>query len=466
MQAHPVPDLTLALAAAFSARGKALHLVGGSVRDRLLDRPTQDLDFTTDARPTTIKALLGRAGADSIFAVGEKFGTIGARFGETLVEVTTYRSERYEPHSRKPEVQFGTSLLGDLSRRDFTINAMALDVHTGELVDPFAGRADLEARVIRAVGPPADRFSEDPLRLLRAIRFAVQLGFSIEPATREAIREQAGSLADISRERIAQELGKILLAPRAGLGVRLLCDLGLMRQIIPEVLAMRGMREGTTYHHKDVFEHTLLVVDRAPVRPAVRWAALLHDIAKPRTRSVEDGEVHFFGHERVGAQMTRKILAGLHLDRDTIDRVSLLVEMHGRANAYEPDWTDGAVRRFMREAGDALDDLIALSAADVTSRRPERIRAAAQRVSALEGRVAEIRAREEVDKITSPLDGNDLMALFGRGPGPWIRPIKDRLLAAVLDGEIAPDDREGAIGLARQALADVEGSAGEPIATR
>ena len=216
---------------------------------------------------------------------------------------------------------------------------------------------------------------------------------------------------------------------------------------------MRGMRQDS-FHHKDVFEHTLQVVDQAPPRPLVRWAALLHDIAKPRTRSVDGGEVHFFGHEHVGEQMSRRILSELKLNRATIEQVSLLVGLHQRANAYEADWTDGAVRRFIREAGDMLDDLLDLSAADVTSRRPEKIRAGAARVAALRERIVEIRANGAVEKLSSPLDGNELMALAGRPPGPWIKPIKDRLLAAVLDGELAPDDKEKATELARAMLTE------------
>ncbi len=466
--AELLPEPAPRLRDAFVDAGRALHLVGGSVRDCLLGRQveTRDLDFTTDARPPSIKRLVKRAGADSIFTVGEKFGTIGAVFGDMLVEITTYRSERYRPHSRKPEVEFGDSLLGDLSRRDFTINAMALDVQSGELTDPFSGRADLDARLVRAVGPPTERFSEDPLRLLRAVRFAVQLEFSIELATAAAVRDQAASLADISQERVAQELGKVLVAEGASEGIRMLCDLGLMAQIIPERLEMRGMRQDETRHHKDVFEHTLSVIDRSPPRSAVRWAALLHDIAKPRTRSVEAGEIHFFGHEALGERMTRKILTRMRLDRQTIERASLLVGMHQRANAYEPDWSDGAVRRFMRESGDGLDDLIALSAADVTSRRPDRIRAAARRVAALEARVARIRAAEDVAKITSPLDGDELMTLFGRPPGPWIKPIKERLLAAVIDGEIAPDDKAGASELARRTMQGLEPATAASAAAR
>lgn len=456
----PVP----ALAATFADAGRALYLVGGPVRDVLLRRDTVDLDFTTDARPPQIKTLLRRAGADHIFAVGEKFGTVGGVFGELVVEITTYRSEEYEAGSRKPKVQFGQSLVGDLSRRDFTINAIALDAATGELVDPFGGRDDLAARRVRAVGVPEERFADDPLRLLRGVRLAVQLAFEIEPNTKRAIAACADTLATISRERIAQEMAKILTSRLPGLGIRLLCDLGLMRHIIPEVLEMRGMHQETTYHHKDVFEHTLQVVDQTPPDLVLRWAALLHDIAKPRTRTIENGQVHFFGHEHVGQQMARRILQDLRLERHKIDRVARLVGMHQRANAYDEEWTDGAVRRFIREAGDVLDDLLALSAADVTSRRPERVRAAASRVRALRKRIEHLREAEAVERLSSPLDGNELMALFGRGPGPWIKPVKERLLAAVLDGQLAPDDKDGAAELARAVLAEQEHTAQEHTA--
>jgi poly(A) polymerase len=450
----PVP----ALAAAFAGAGHEIRLVGGPVRDALLARATIDLDFTTNARPPEIKKLLSAAGADHVFAIGEKFGTIGGVFGEQVVEITTYRAEEYEPGSRKPKVEFGDSLEGDLSRRDLTINAIALDVVSGELFDPFGGRADLEARQIRAVGVPASRFTEDPLRLLRAVRFAAQLAFEIEPATRRAIAENADALGSISRERIAQEMAKLLTSRLAGLGMRLLTDLGLMRQIIPEVLAMRGMTQDASYQHKDVYEHTLQVIDQSPARLPVRWAALLHDIAKPRTRTVDDGIVHFFGHDHLGALMARKILRGLHLDRDTIEHVAGLVALHMRANAYDDDWTDGAVRRFIREAGDVLDDLLDLSAADFTSRRQDRKRAASARMLSLRERIAQIQADQEVAKLSSPLDGLELMALFDRPPGPWIKPIKERLLSAVLDGELAPDDKDGATTLAQEFMAEYAGS--------
>ena len=377
-----------------------------------------------------------------------------------MVEITTYRSDIYRPDSRKPEVTFGDSLEGDLLRRDFTINAMARDPLTGEVFDPWGGRADLERGIIRAVGnDPLRRFDEDPLRMLRAVRFAAQLGFQIEPATTDAIRDQAATLGKISHERIRDELVKALISPRPDLALRLLVDLGLAPWALPEVLELRGVSQQPA-HSKDVFEHVLRVVAGTPPRPALRWGALLHDIAKPRTRSVEDGKVHFFGHEDVGAVMARDILRRLRFDRPFIEFVSKLVRMHMRVNAYLPDWTDGAVRRLMLDAGDALPDLLDLSRADITSYRPEKVARAVARVNELEARCAWLREEAERVPIKSPLDGNDLMALFAREPGPWLRMVKDRLLGMVIDGALEPDDRERATEIARETLAEMD-SAGE-----
>lgn len=441
-----------ALARAFAERGRSLYLVGGCVRDELLGLPVHDYDLTTDAEPPEVKGLVSAARADAVYTVGERFGTIGAVFGEDRVEITTYRSESYTPGSRKPQVAFGTSLEHDLARRDFTFNAMARPAAGGALVDPFGGRADLDSGIVRAVGLADERFAEDPLRLLRAVRFAAQFAFDIEPTSWAAIARNADALATISAERIAQEMNRILLSPRPSLPVRQLCDLGLMRHIVPELLEQREPRP-TRGRHKDMFEHTLMVLDRSAAVLTVRWGALLHDIAKPRVMTVSDGEVHFHGHEVVGERMARRILHRLRFDRATVDRVGKLVVLSGRVNSYEGDWTDGAVRRFIREAGDALEDLFKLSRSDVTSQRQERVAAAHRRVDDLQERCARLQAEEDIARIKPPLDGNDLMEMFGRGPGPWIRPVKERLLSLVLDGELAADDKETAAAIAREMLA-------------
>ncbi len=436
------------LAAHFSEVGYELYLVGGSVRDALLHRPTHDLDLATDAHPPAIKRLLAQARPDARYDVGEKFGTIGATFGEWVVEITTYRSEEYAFASRKPAVTFGTNLEDDLSRRDFTINAIAQEPATGGMLDPFHGLQDLQRGLIRAVGDPAERFREDPLRMLRAVRFAAELGFTIDPATRAALEEQAGALEHVSTERIAAEMTRLLLADRPTLGLEALCGSGLAAYVMPELLPLRGT--GQDGRHKDVFGHTLKVVENVPATTILRWAALLHDIGKPRTKSVQDGKVHFFRHEMVGARMARKILRRLRFDRDSSERIQRLVAEHLRPNLYTPEWTDGAVRRFLRETEGITDDLFALSRADITSYRRSRVEAGVARVNHLEARCRELQAQEDVAKLQSPLDGNDLMTMFDREPGPWIKPIKDYLLELVIDGELAQDDRETATKLAEE----------------
>ncbi len=437
------------LAAQFGEAGYELYLVGGSVRDGLLHRPTHDLDFATDAHPPVIKRLLARAQPDSRYDVGEKFGTIGATFGEWVVEITTYRSEEYAFANRKPAVTFGTNLEDDLSRRDFTINAIAQEPTTGGMLDPFHGLQDLQRGLIRAVGNPAARFREDPLRMLRALRFAAELGFHIDAATLAAMREQARALEHVSTERIAVEMTRLLVGERPAGSLETLCDTGLAEVVIPELLPLRGTSQDDR-RHKDVFGHTLKVVENVPATSLLRWAALLHDIGKPKTKTVQDGKVHFFRHETVGARMARRILRRLRCDRDSSERIQRLVAEHLRPNLYTPDWTDGAVRRFLRETEGITDDLFALSRADITSYRRSRVEAGVARVNHLEARCRELQAQEDVAQLKSPLDGNDLMIMFDRGPGPWIKPIKDYLLELVIDGELAQDDRESAVKLARE----------------
>ncbi|MCL4459410.1 MAG: CCA tRNA nucleotidyltransferase [Chloroflexi bacterium] len=443
------------LAKIFQKHNKQIFLVGGSVRDRLLGRDNHDLDLTTDALPGEVKSFAAEARPDAVNCVGERFGTIGLIFGDQVIEITTFRSEWYNPDSRKPEVCFGTSLEEDLARRDFTINAIAQDLLTGTIIDPFAGQDDLGAKIIRAVGDPEERFQEDPLRLLRMVRLAAQLGFTIEPRTRKACVKMRSRLTTVSQERIAEEMNKLLVAPSPARGIRFLCNLRLMELIIPEILAMRGLVQDD-WHHKDVFEHTLGVLENTPADLVLRWAALLHDIAKPATRRRTNGEIHFYGHEHLGAEMSRTILYRLRFDKQTIDRVVRLIRMHLRINQYEDSWTDGAVRRLIREAREELEPLFALSRADVTSHRPEKVELALARVAELEQRCQELTAKENVAKLTSPLDGHELMAMFGRPPGPWIKKVKDHLLSLVLDGTLAPEDKATAERLAREYVAENE----------
>ncbi|MFI5273859.1 MAG: CCA tRNA nucleotidyltransferase [Ktedonobacterales bacterium] len=471
----------LELARVFDANGYELYMVGGTVRDLLMRREhSPDVDLTTNARPDEIKRLANLTNPTALVSVGEQFGTIRLHYrrpegapadepgaggivpaavashpaDEDVIEITTYRSDVYSGDSRKPAVTFGESLAGDLLRRDFTINAMARNPLSGEIIDLCGGNADLERQLIRAVGDePEQRFDEDPLRMLRAARFAAQLGFAIEERTARAMARQAGTLAKISTERIRDEFTKLLMTPNPATGIRLLADLGLMPFIVPEVLELRGVSQQPAGRSKEVYEHVLRVVERTPPRAAVRWAGLLHDIAKPRTRSFEGGQVHFYGHEDVGAVMARDILRRLKFDRPFIEYVTRLVKLHMRANAYQPEWTDGAVRRLMLDAGDALPDLLDLSRADITSYRPDKLARAAARTNELEERTRVLREEAERVPLRSPLDGNDLMTLFGRGPGPWLRPLKEYLLGLVLDGQLAAEERERAEELARAYMA-------------
>jgi poly(A) polymerase len=328
---------------------------------------------------------------------------------------------------------------------------MAREPGTGQLIDPFGGVEDLQAGLIRAVGDPMRRFDEDPLRLLRAIRFAAQLGFSIEKETSDAIAASVHLLGQVSRERILDEMNKLIVSPYASRGLRYLADHGLLEVFLPEVVDMRRTTQGK--RSKDVFEHSLRVIDRARPDLVLRWAALLHDIGKPRTIIQDNGEIHFPGHEVVGERLSQEILTRLRADQSLTNRVGRLAGLHMRANQYEDDWSDGAVRRLMRESGPDLNLLLELSTADVTSYRAVKIEAAADRVRRLRERIRSLEELARVEEMKSPLDGNDLMKLFGRKPGPWIKPLKDALLNLVLEGQLAPDDREAATRFARELAA-------------
>ncbi|MGC4190303.1 MAG: HD domain-containing protein [Thermomicrobiales bacterium] len=455
-----------ALATAFAETGGELYLVGGIVRDIMLERTLPnapgDLDFATSLLPEHTKAILTAIPNAGLYDIGEKFGTIGVIIPGPVegdpavtVEITTFRSEQYEPGSRHPIVAYGTSIEDDLSRRDVTVNAIAVDVRDRRIIDPFYGQADLHMGMLRAVGDPDARFAEDPLRLLRVARFVSQLGFAVEAETKAAMTRQAPMLAQISHERVLAELTKLLTGDYPDAGLDVLLETGLFGIAMPELAALERDALGPAgpNREKDLWDHTRRVVAQAPPRPIVRWAALLHDAAKPLTRSVDArGEVHFFGHERVGADLAGKLLRRLNADKQTQSHVRQLVDMHLRPAAYDETWTDSAVRRLALEADGVMDDLLDLAAADVTSARVAKQRAAAARVQGLRDHLARLEAEQALDQLQSPLDGNELMAMFDRKPGKWIADIKNHLRDLVIDGKLAPGDKETAAAIARDLM--------------
>ncbi len=440
-------DFLQSLSRAFVAAGYRLYLVGGCVRDEMLGRLLHDLDLTTDAPPAVTLRLAKSLGANT-YSLGEKFGTISMIADDTVIEVTTFRAAN--------PGQFSRDLREDLAHRDFTINALARDLQSGTLHDYWGGADDLRAGIIRGVENPAARFAEDPARLVRAVRFAAQFGFQIEPATAAAIAAAAPTLRAISPERVGREISRLLVSDRSAMGVELLVNLGLAAVCLPELEVMRQMPQGD-FRHKDVYNHTLLVLGKVAASPLLRWTALLHDIAKPQTYSVENGEVHFFGHEVVGARIAREMMGRLQSEStELVAQVSRLVELHLRAGLYEADWTDGAVRRFIREADAVLEPLLAFARADLTTANPRKLLAGEQKIDQLAERIANLQAQAEVARMHSPLDGDDLMALFSRPPGRWIAEIKDYLLNLVLDGSLNQEDRATATALALQFVAASE----------
>src|SRR5215212_951480 len=464
----PQQEITRSLASVFGAVGEELYLVGGIVRDALLGRAMlADLDFATSAAPPRTRELLESAGATSVYLIGERFGTIGAVFGQDPdrlhVEVTTYRRETYPDENRFPQVAFDATLRDDLARRDFTMNAIAIDARSGKKIDPWDGEADIAQSLVRAVGVPGERFAEDPLRLLRAARFVSQLGFRLDWPTEQAMAHQAPSLARISRERILAELTLLLLGRYVDHGLDALRRTRLLHVALPEIEPLASEAEENLAprlgREKDLWDHTIQVVRQSPRRAPVRWAALLHDAGKPLTRSVGvDGEVHFFGHERVGAELADRALGRLNADRALRASVRTLVALHSRPAAYDPTWTDSAVRRLALDTGDAWDDLLDLAAADVTSGREHKRMAAARRIAELRARFNRLQEQVELARLESPLDGNDLMQIFERPPGPWIKGVKNFLRELVIDGTLPPDDRNAASQLARSFLAQEEPS--------
>ncbi|MDO8650048.1 MAG: HD domain-containing protein [Candidatus Berkelbacteria bacterium] len=443
-----VPAWLESLSKDFSGSGHQLHLVGGAVRDELLGKVVGEWDLASDAKPSEVEQIL-RKRTKKIGLIGKHFGTVTADLEGRQVEITTFRGESYEESSRKPTVKFGKSIDEDLSRRDFTINAIAYDLTHPRLLDPHHGQIDLEKRVIRAVGDPESRFREDPLRMLRAIRFAVTLDFEIERKTFEAISLEREHFAILSAERISQEMDKILLTSKPSRGIDLLVESGLINYILPELIPCIDL-EFDPSEHKDIYGHILQVLDQTPAKLELRWCALLHDIAKPLTRQKIGGEYHFLGHEVVGSRLTKDILRRLKYTGEFVDYLSKLVYLHQRIPNNDGLWTDGAVRRFVRDAGDTLDDLFVFATSDSTGANERKLEKYKKMRSELRERIVELEKQAEIAKIHSPLDGEELMAMFHRPAGPWIKTIKEHLLQLVLDGKLDQEDKKNAEQIAKQ----------------
>ncbi len=419
------PDLPilLELGGMFIDAGEEIALVGGSVRDALMGRSLADFDFATSATPEQVLSLV-RPWADSVWEVGIRFGTVGVRKAGHQIEITTYRAEAYEPDSRKPDVVYGRTLDEDLIRRDFTVNALAVSLPGLLLIDRHQGLQDLADEVLRTPAAPEASFSDDPLRMMRAARFVSELGFTIEPQTRAAISEMAERITIVSAERLQAELSRLLLGAHPRRGLAVLVDSGLADHVLPELPALK-LEIDEHHRHKDVYEHSLTVLEQAIALETsgpdlvLRLAALLHDIGKPRTRRFEPGGgVSFHHHEAVGARMAKQRLKALRYSNDVIDEVSRLVELHLRFHGYGTgQWTDSAVRRYVRDAGELLPRLHALTRADCTTRNRRRAQALQRAYDGLEERIESLQEQEELAAIRPDLDGNDIMRILGLGPG-------------------------------------------------
>ncbi len=439
---QPLVDATADLSDRFRSAGHRLYLVGGSVRDAIIAESASavddggDLDFTTDARPDAIERLV-TGWADAVWTQGKRFGTIGCRRGRQTYEITTHRAEAYRPDSRKPEVVFGDRVEADLSRRDFTINAMALRLPELELIDPFDGLADLSARRLRTPLDPEVSFGDDPLRMLRAARFVAKLDLEPSPELVEAVRSGRARLAIVSAERIRDELDKIVTLAVPSVALWFVVRTGLAEEFLPELPGL-ALEQDPVHRHKDVLAHTLAVVDKTGPDRLLRLAALFHDIGKPKTRAFVDGGVTFHHHEVVGARMTRHRMQALRYPGDEVEVVTELVNLHLRFHTYRLGWTDRAVRRYVRDAGPLLDRLNELTRCDCTTRNPNKARALGRRMDELEARIADLRQQEELDAIRPDLDGTQVMAELGLSPGRDV----GRALAFLLELRI----EEGPLG--------------------
>jgi len=437
VKASPFAKVSQELGRRFAAAGHELYLVGGTVRDALLERSSPDVDFTTDASPEQILAVV-RGWDDGTWLQGARYGTVGVRKGDFRLEITTFRSDVYREGSRKPEVTFGRSVEDDLARRDFTVNAMAVRLPDGRFVDPYGGLTDLADRRLRTPSSPAMSFDDDPLRMLRAARFASQLELVPTKETLAGIVERRGRLAIVSRERIRDELNKLLLGRAPGKGLWIVVQTGLAEEFLPELPAL-ALAQDPVHRHKDVLRHTIAVVENATAFDAadpdlvLRMAALLHDIGKPRTRRFGAEGVSFHLHEVVGAKMAERRMAELRYPQQQIAAVRTLVALHLRFHTYRLGWTDSAVRRYVRDAGPLLDRLDFLVRSDCTTRNVFKARQLSAAMDELEERIARLEAEEELAKIRPPLDGRQIMELLGISPGPLVGQAREHLLELRLD---------------------------------
>ena len=442
LSADTIPRPAIDLANTFRREGYGLWLVGGWVRDAVLGIAHSDLDFATDATPEESLRILRAWGRSDPWTTGFEFGTVGIQHGELRLEVTTLRTETYERGSRNPKVSFGLDLHTDLSRRDFTINTMALALPDIELIDPFGGISDLVAKRIRTPLAPEISFADDPLRMLRACRFVSTLDFEVDAGVLGAIEQMHDRLGIISKERVRDELNRLMLGKAASTGLQLATDTALASEFLPELPGLK-LEQDPIHRHKEVFTHTLAVLDnvtkydREEPDLVLRLAALLHDIGKPKTREITPKGVTFHHHEVVGAQMTEHRLKALRYPSRIVDEVTQLVYLHLRFHTFSLGWTDRAVRRYVRDAGPLLDRLNKLVRADCTTRNPNKARQLSQRMDSLEERIADLRSREELERLRPALDGNEVMAHLGLSPGPIVGAALDFLMELRLDeGEL------------------------------
>jgi len=445
---RPIIELTQPLAERFVAAGKSLYLVGGTVRDAIAGRPggvpaddSVDIDFTTDALPEEIETLV-RDLAQAIWTQGKRFGTIGVLWRGRRLEITTHRAEAYDPDSRKPTVAFGHDVATDLSRRDFTVNAMALRLPGLDLIDPYAGLDDLAAKRLRTPLQPEQSFSDDPLRMLRAARFLAGYELKPDPALVASVTAMRDRLSIVSAERIRDELDKLIVLPSPAAGLWFLVRTGLAAEFLPELPGLE-LEQDPIHRHKDVLAHTVAVVEKTSPDKVLRLAALFHDIGKPRTRSIGPEGVSFHHHDVVGARMTRERMKALRYPTQEIEAVCRLVELHLRFHTYKMGWTDSAVRRYARDAGPLLDRLNELTRCDCTTRNARKAAELDARIDELERRLAEIRQQEELDAIRPELDGVQVMDLLDLPPGRAVGDALEWLLEIRLEeGLIGNDEAE------------------------